>query len=294
MPLERKILLGILVIIMAVFGGIHIRDTYYTKYKESLKNITAHEERIKKLREDIYQQSQEEEAAEVDYETLIQEEREKFFSPQEASVENIAGYIKSKLLYSGLEITKYSSGNSRGEVSVRFNIQGSSANLMRFLNSVRTDKKYLKVHNMSMKMKDNESMTAVIQAGFHTLEDVIDFNREFTVKNYVTPPLQTVWQTSTVLGESFYVPPPVVEEEPVIVEEKKPEPPKPVYSDKLTFVATLKDKITGEIIKIFTDTANGRILKFKQDQTVAGWTYLGQEGSEYLFKNNETLYKIRG
>lgn len=283
MPLERKILLSILIILIVAFGGFLLYDSYYPEYKDALYNIEQYKTLIMKSSNDPV------EITESDIEELksLKEYYEKrFFTPEQSSVTSTTPAIKKRLESNGLKISQYQGSKN----SVRFTIRGTKTALLNFLYSLSKDEMEYNFPLFSIRMVDNSNFQGTIEISRPSLSSEPrdqSYFEELGSKKELFP-----YRTSTLgpLGVSFYVKPaePVIVEQPVI--EKIPEVIPNRRLDKFTYVGLLKKD--DKIITMFKEKVNGRVYRFEKNKTISGWTYLGEDNSKFLFLKDDITYEV--
>lgn len=282
MPIERKILLTILIILSTLFAGYLTYDNYYTKYSDAKAKILQYEKLLKKSKK--VESKRTEEDVKV-LEERIEYYKGKFFTLEESKVENTTPVIKRLLESSGVKISQYQ-GNRN---SVRFTISGDKSALLRFLYRISKENKMYHFPLFNLRMLDNNKFQGNIEiARLHLSNKANDrfYTKEIGNKRIILP-----YYSSTLnpLGTAFYTPK-VVEEvvetvkpEPVIIERNRP-------LDKFIYVGLLKKD--NEVITMFKERINGRVYRFQPGQTVSNWTYIGEESGKFLFSKDEITYEV--
>lgn len=279
MPLERKILLSVLVGIVLLFIGYLLYSTYYTNYIDVQKKIAKYQKLIEGTKH-IEESISTEDIQKI--ENLINEYTKMFFTQEESKITNIAPDIKNKLLKSGINIKQYENSSK----SVRYVIDGSKNSLLNFLYRISSEQKNYKIPLFNIRMIDNNNFQGVIEVSKPTLSlEAYSINYKEEVKEiHNNPPFYK--GALNPLGVDFEIPK-VVEE--IIVEEVVEEK-KVLKTDKFTFVGYLKGD--NEKTTLFKERENGRVFKFQEGKTLSDWTYIGENDGKYIFKKDDAEYEV--
>lgn len=281
MPLERKILLTVLVAIILIFTGYFLHSTYYTKYIDTKEKI----EKYKKLLEGLETPGATVSDTELNrIQTLIDDYTKMFFTNEESIVTNITPDIKSKLEKSGINIKQYENSSQ----SVRYVIDGSKTSLLNFLNRISRENKNYKIPIFNIRMIDNQNFQGVLEISKPVLKNEpnsINYKKEVATKT-INPPYYS--GALAPLGVNFEV----IKEEPKeeVVQEEVIEQ-KVFKTDKFTFVGLLKSDL-GETTTLFKESVNGRVFKFKEGESLSGWTYVGERDGKYIMKKDDIEYEV--
>lgn len=281
MPLERKILLSILVFLIVLFSGYLIYDSFYPKYRDAQTKIEQYKMLIKRGSSKKSKISDEEIK---ELEELISYYKERFFTEEESLVTNTTPYIKKLLENSGVKISQYQGSKE----SVRFTISGNKMSLLNFLYRLSKENKMYHFPLFNLRMIDNNSFQGNIEVGRPQLSEEPNtkyYKADIGIKRELLPYYRSAL---TPLGTGFYTPKPVkvqqqVVEQPVVIPNK--------YLDKFTYVGLLKNK--DEVITMFKEKSNGRVYRFKAGQTISDWTYIGEEDNKFIFKKDDITYEVR-
>lgn len=283
MPLERKILLSILIGIIIIFGGYLLYDSYYPGYKDALKRIEQYKTLIEKNSKEPTEITEENIQQLKDLKEYYED---RFFTEAQSAVTATTPAIKKRLEFHGIKISQYQGSKE----SVRFTITGSKSSLLNFLYSLSKDEMEYDFPLFNLRMVDNSNFQGTIEISRPTLkheprdasyyEDLGNKKEQFSYSTRALAPL----------GVSFYVKPKEpISIEPVVIEDV-PEVIPNKRLDKFTYVGLLKkDNIT---ITMFKEKVNGRVYRFEENKTISGWTYIGEENNKYLFTKDDITYEV--
>lgn len=280
MPLERKILLTILVILTFAFGGYLFYTGYYTQYKDNLSKITKYEKLINGFKTGKLTVS----ADKIEKLTRRESElKKKFFSMDEADITVLTPYIKKLLIKQGIQITQFQGGVN----SVRFSINGNKIELLNFLYSILKENRVYDFPLLSIRMSNNNEFQGTLEISRSILDSeprVASYTEKLKQIEKDKPYDSTI---KSVLGISFYKS--IIEPEP----EKVIEVAKVEYKalDKFSYVGLLKNN--NKTVTMFKESTNGRVYKFEIGQTISQWTFLGKEGESFLFSKNNIIYEVK-
>lgn len=283
MPVERKILLSILIILSIAFCGYLLFDSYYPQYKDAVKKIEQYKKLIMKSSDEPT------EITEDDInrlKTLKEYYEKRFFSIEESSVTATTPVIKKRLESNGIKISQYQGSKK----SVRFTITGNKTSLLNFLYSLSKDQMEYDFPLFNLRMIDNSNFQGTIEIARPTLTEEPRDASYYEDLGTKKEKISYSGRALTPLGVSFYVKPAEPEvPEPVIVE-TKPEVIPNRRLDKFTYVGLLKKD--DKIITMFKEKVNGRVYRFEKNKTISGWTYIGEENSKFLFTKDEITYEV--
>ncbi len=281
MPLERKILLSVLLILFVGFGSYLIFADYYPTYKDAKKKISYYTKLIERA-------DPEPSEITLDKINILKDQisfyENKFFTTKESDITTTTPLIKEKLLNSGLKITQFQ-GNRN---SVLFSINGSKKSLLYFFYNLSLEGKMYDFPQLNIKMIDNFNFQGTLEVSRPTLKE---FPREESYIEEIFPlTSQYPFDSGSLnpMGLSVYVPKKI---------EAPPATPEPVIKslpnrrlNKFSYVGLLKKD--GEIITMFKENENGRIFRFTINQTISGWKYLGEEDNKFLFTKDDIIYEV--
>ncbi|QEN05063.1 hypothetical protein EW093_10195 [Thiospirochaeta perfilievii] len=281
MPLERKILLSILLTLIFLLSGYHLYNNYYLVYKDNAGKIDKYQTLIDNYKPPIDLISKE------DLESLDKrlEELKSYFTDS-PNLKNMTNKVKADLLNSGLTISQY----SQGEESVNFSFTGTKKDLETYLNRVRVQNKFYYYPMFNLRMIDNENLSGNMEV----MENVKSYqkNRAF----YLDSPrkLEEINEQTTNILEPFGVQLFIATPEPLPL--KQEEELKSINkieileTDKFSFVGLLKKE--DGVITMFKERNHGRIYRFKSGATISDWKYLGQKNSKFLFEKDGIKYEV--
>ncbi|QEN04214.1 hypothetical protein EW093_05670 [Thiospirochaeta perfilievii] len=261
MPIERKVMLSILTIIILTFGTYLLYNNYYLVYKDNLSKIEKYTTLITKTKN-----SEENSVSTVDIEELehrIDELNNYFFDQHSIVITTVTTDILSRLKSHTISV----SGFQEGMNSVRFTIKGDINDLTRFFYSLSLEKKFYDFPSISISMIDNNNFQGSIDVKRVLLTDK-------PVNKYITESFKRIKfssayiDSSRIMGTSFITQEEVVEKEPEVIEDRKL-----VKTNKFQFVGTLRQN--KKEITMFRESSNGRIFKFLFEEEIDGWKYLG-------------------
>lgn len=287
MPLERKILLTILILIITLFSGYFIYDGYYLKYKKNLSLISKYNRLISGF------ESKDSNISENKITSLnnkIDRYKELFFTPEQADITVLTPYIKDKLLNSNLIINQYQ-GN---QDSVRFSVRGKKENLLKFIYTLSKEKKLYDFPMFNIRMENNYDFTSTfevkrVQLSNKPMDQYLSQNLKQS-NNELPFKINVLNFMGTDFLDSIKTPVVEITSEP-IVEAKLQELPKRENTNKFSYVGLLtKD---SEVITMFKENVNGRVYKFQSGKTISEWTYIGKENNKYLFKKDDKIYEVK-
>lgn len=279
MPLERKILLSILVLIILGFTGYYLYGTYYLDYKDKLGKIEKYGKLLEKS-SNIAEEINPEELENL--KKVNSEYRALYFEPEDADPVTLAPEIINRLEKHGLAIKQY----TIGDTSVRYSISGKKWNLTSFLYSLTLEKRNYRFPVFNIRMINNQEFQGVIEIERVTLPSEVrdrNFSKEIQGIPYRAPYSNRV---SYPLGLDFEVKEEVITEvapEPEIVE-------LPTTTDKFQFIGYLKGE--SETTLLFKERTNGRIYRFTKGEILSGWKYIEEREDSWLFLYNNKEFKV--
>lgn len=278
MPLERKILLTILISIILIFSSYFLYTGYYLEHKKNIKKIINYEKLISNFTPDVSNITSED----ID-ELLNREDILKNYFTEMSNMENLTSHIKSLLLRNGITISQF----NPGEKTVRFSITGTKYQLRQFLYALTKESLSIYIPMFSIRIVDNENISGIIEVS----ENIISKEPQ---KAYINDSLRKLFRQTTYrgsllsnLGIDLY---PEPEAEAIIIEEAVPEV-KIIPTEKFRFVGILKNQ--NQIITLFKDKYNGRIYRFENGETISKWTFIGKADKSYIFEKDEIKYEVK-
>lgn len=279
MPLERKILLVILGILILFFGSWFYYTELYIPNKDTLSKINRLESYILKWNESEQSKIPE------NFEQVIDraEELNGFFSTKETfSMDQFAGDIRATLTTNSVNITQFRTGQN----SVTFYISGERKDLLKAIWELSNAKPLYYFDTLQLRVDKERMLQGVITLSplFYPIEVNENYWKEDirgeNFRGFYKKNLADIW------GEPL----PQIEEiievqEPEIVEE-------PVYNtDKFTYIGTMKG---GEgITYMFRETTNGRVFIYSLGETISEWTLEELKDGTFIFKNQDRLYEVK-
>lgn len=184
----------------------------------------------------------------------------------------LADKTKEMLLKSGLAISSYLIEEDR----IRFNFSGDRKNLEQFIKETRSNPDYIHYPIFSVKIDRNTSVS-----GYFTIKErreneapektrIIDSYRSLDIKR---PYKDRVMNFSE--KDSPILP---------VTRELTPETDS-IETGKFKFIGTIRsgDSVTS----LFREKDLGRIYRFKNGESVSGWTYLGEANGIHNFRNEQ-------
>lgn len=281
MPLERKILLSILIALIAAFGLYGLYSTYYVNYRDKISKTTKYRQLIENNSQITSKITQ----WDIDkLEDINSSYRDLYFTEEESKGSNLAPIIKKRLERYSIEIKQY----SLTEESARYTISGKKWDLTNFLYSLSGEKKNYSFPIFNIRMINNTDFQGTIEIR----KPVIPLKRgRRSIKEGIESlPYRAPYSNSASysLGTEF-----IVQEEPEIVEEvvQAIEVKEPELTDKFYFVGKVKDNSNTTLL--FKERSNGRIFKFTKGEILSGWKYLEEVDNGWLFLYKDKEYRVK-
>jgi hypothetical protein len=281
MPLERKILLFILTGLFSVFIVYIGYNRFYLLYVEStslsdryIRLINSYSKPAPLITsEDIHI-----------IEDKILDRKSLFFDSGNSIDPDFTSYIKKLLTNSGLSILQYQNTGT----AVRFIIDGNKDNLLKFIYSISKEDKYYDFTQFNIRMLDD----CRFQGSFEVKKLILTNNirEESYIRSernqYKIGSLNS--SIASILGLSSAVKKKALPEARINNTESKIESNQKL--EKFDFVGYLKNG--KEELVMFKERYNGRIYKFKQGETLSGWTYLYEEKDKFHFIRDNIKYEV--
>ncbi|MGL1892029.1 MAG: hypothetical protein OCD02_10400 [Spirochaetaceae bacterium] len=280
MPIERKILIFILISIILLFSGYLIYDGYIKSYFDTSDKIEKYKILIDKVSEPNN------EITELQIEeltTLIERYNGMFFYEADREITNLTPHIKQVIIDSGMDISQYQGlGNS-----VQFSIKGNKTSLANFLYILYSESRIYDIPLLNIRMINNYEFQGIIEISRPELkaEPNAKYYKEFPRLEIESIPY--ISDLFNFLGTSLFEA--TSTDIPVVmkIEVKKV---KNKTTNKFSFIGCLKKN--GETITMFKESKNGRIFRFKELETISEWTYLGLESDTYMFSKDKIIYEV--
>ncbi len=281
MPLERKILLSILISIMLVFSFYFLYTGYYLEYKKNTDRIIKYEKLIRNFTpvESVI-------TREVIDGLLKRETTLENYFTDERDLEGLTSHIKSLLLSEDLTISQF----NPGEKTVRFLITGNKDQLRLFLYSLSKEPLSLYVPMFSIRMVDNQNISGILEVGENIKsEEPKNGNMLKSLRKLFR---QTTYRESLLsyLGLDIYL---ESEQGIIVITEEEEVVPEALVSstDKFQFVGILKKENHTETM--FKEKSHGRIYRFENGETISEWTFIGKEINRYVFEKDGKRYEVK-
>lgn len=279
MPLERKILLVILGILITFFGSWYYYTELYIPNQENKSKIERLESYILKWNES------EQGSMPEDFEQVLirSEELNGFFSTKETfSMDQFAGDIRATLINNRAVITQFRTGKN----SVTFYISGERKDLLKAIWELSNTTPLYNFDTLQLRVDKERMLQGVITLSplFYPIEENENYWKEDirgeNFRGSYKQKLAEIW------GEPLPVVEEVIEvEEPEIVEV-------PIYkTGKFTYIGTMKSG--EETTYMFRETTNGRVFIYSLGESISEWTLEEVKNGRFIFRNQDTLYEVK-
>lgn len=279
MPLERKILLIILALLITFFGSWFYYTELYLPNQDNKIKIERLESYILKRNES------KDNNIPVDIEQVLirSEELNKFFSTKDTfSMDQFAGGIRSILTKNRTVITQFRTGKN----SITFYIFGERRDLLRAIWELSNTTPLYYFDTLQLRVDKERKLQGVITLSplFYPIEENETYWKEdirgVNFRGSYRDNLAKIW------GEPL----PIAEE--IIEIEEAEEVEIPVYrTGKFTYIGTMKGG--EETTYMFRETTNGRVFIYSLGETISEWTLEAIKDGTFIFKNQDKLYEVK-
>jgi len=280
MPIERKILLSLLFVILGSYAGYFLFYKVYTPYKDNKVQIEYYNRLINK----------------IDYKDItkipdIESLKERrsylnnlFSKTKNLNINTLSLSIKKALNEENISISEFRTGNN----SVTFNISGNIYNFNNFFYKLYKRDNIYVFNQLNIKMNNNLDFSGSLDISYiHESEEGSESNKIDNLRNDYK--LNTFNKNyANIFGTTFYKEQ-ITSLPKEIIQEIIPE--KPIYTDKFNYIGKLKNE--SEEFILFKESNNGRIYKFSKGVEISGWKLVDQKDLLFVFENNGKLYEVK-
>lgn len=279
MPIERKILLSILLLFSMALASYLLYTEFYIKYSDNLLKINKYEHLVSNY--DTKETNN-------NYNGLnkLTDRNDKynayFFDEKNADPTILTPYIKNLLLDNGIVITQYRASIT----SVTFSIKGDKENLLKFFYRINQEDKAYDIPLLNIRMIDNNIFQGTLEISRLVLNETPNIDFLSTNLKKIKDPIPYDKRSVTSFGTSFYTKPNVVakSQQYVPIEIIR------VPTDKFYYIGILRRN--DMVVTMFKETYNGRIYRFTNGEIISGWKYIGKEDNYFIFEKGGTIYEV--
>lgn len=273
MPIERKIMLSILLAVLTIFSGYLLYTEIYKPYRSNIKQIKRLEDYItkfekKKNREDL--------TALTSILEKSQELNKLFFDTDNFSLDDFASETKETLISNNVTINQFRTV----ENAITFNIKGSRGSVLSAIFELSRSKPLYDFTTLQLRVDKNRSIQGVITLSplFYPIEADKKNIRETSKTLDLTESYN--YHLEDIFGEAVIV---ETDTEPELQREI-------VKTDKFSYIGTVKKG--EEKTYMFRETTNGRVFIFSLGETISQWKLDEIKENGFIFTYEDKLYEV--